>query len=201
MTSTEIIVATGNRGKLKEIRQICADLPLIFSSLADHWSPIPDIPETAHTFEENARIKARWVFQRKGIWTLGDDSGLEVDALDGAPGVRSARFAGERATDLQNCDLLLQKLQSVPENRRAARFRCVMVLLGPNGKEYVSEGTCEGKIGFGMQGYEGFGYDPLFIPEGYDKSFAQLSPNQKHAISHRGKALSALSRKMHEQFS
>ncbi|MFW6253793.1 MAG: non-canonical purine NTP pyrophosphatase, partial [Chitinivibrionales bacterium] len=106
MDKTEIIVATGNRGKLKEIRQICSDLPVFFSSLADHWAEVPDIQETGSTFLQNARIKARWVFERQGIWTLADDSGLEVDALNGEPGVRSARYAGENATDQQNCDLL-----------------------------------------------------------------------------------------------
>lgn len=198
--TTEILVATGNRGKLREIRQICADLPLTFSSLAEYWNPVPDIPETGDTFLQNARLKAQWVVQRKGIWTLADDSGLEVDALDGKPGVRSARFAGENATDHQNCDLLLKKLEHVDPSHRTARFKCVMVLLGPGDREFIAVGTCKGRIGFSPQGDKGFGYDPLFIPEGEEKTFAQLSSEAKHEISHRGKALSVLAREMHELF-
>jgi len=192
-----IIIATGNTGKVREIQEIFAAFPIRFSSLKDHWRPTPSIPETGATFEENARIKAQWVYSRKGMWTLADDSGLEVDALGGEPGVFSARYAGEGAGDAANNRKLLDKLASVARNGRKARFRCVVALVGPGG-EYLAEGICEGRIGFELKGDGGFGYDPLFIPDGFDRTFAELDAARKHAISHRGRALQSLIGKIRE---
>jgi XTP/dITP diphosphohydrolase len=187
-----IIVATGNLGKLREIGQILSGLPVVLTSLRDHWSPVPDIPEDGETFQENAYAKADWVFSRKHVWTLADDSGLEVDALSGAPGVRSARYAGEGCSDADNVAKLLGILREMPLERRTARFRCVMVLRTGSDSSIVAEGTCEGTIGFEARGTDGFGYDPLFVPDGFDKTFAQLDSSAKNAISHRGKALAQL---------
>jgi XTP/dITP diphosphohydrolase len=192
----DILIATANAGKVREITEIFAALPLRFTSLRDHWDEPPDIPETGATFLENARMKARWVYSRKNVWTLADDSGLEVDALKGEPGVLSARYAGEHANDSANITKLLAALSGVPASARSARFRCVAVLVGPGG-EFVGEGTCEGAIGFGPRGNGGFGYDPLFTPDGFVKTFAELDPQQKHAVSHRGRALMSLKEKVY----
>jgi XTP/dITP diphosphohydrolase len=185
----EIIVATANAGKVREFRDLLADMPLSFSTLADHWDPIPAIAETGTTFEQNALIKARWVQQRKGGWVLADDSGLEVDYLNGAPGVYSARYAGEGASDSQNRQKLLDALQGVAMARRTARFRCVLVLLMGSEESIVAQGVCEGHLAEKEGGEQGFGYDSLFIPQGYDKTFGQLDASIKHAVSHRGAAL------------
>jgi XTP/dITP diphosphohydrolase len=200
MADVDIIVATGNAGKMREIREICSDLPVTLTSLADHWPTVPSIAETGATFVENARIKAHWVLSRKGGWTLADDSGLEVDALGGAPGVMSARYGGEDGNAALNLAKLLEELRDVPADRRAARFRCVMVLAGPDGEEVVSEGACEGRIGFEPAGEKGFGYDPVFVPDGYGETFAQLASSEKNRISHRGRALASMSGRMHELF-
>jgi XTP/dITP diphosphohydrolase len=197
MTINDVIIATGNSGKLQEIREIFSEYPIRFTSLKDYWNPVPDIPETGNTFLENARMKANWVFSRKNIWTLADDSGLEVDALDGEPGVLSARYAGQKSNDTANIEKLLQKMADVELKNRTARFRCVVVLTGPN-TEFVSEGVCEGHIGFTGIGTKGFGYDPLFIPEGFDRTFAELTNEEKHATSHRGRALADLTKKIDE---
>lgn len=185
----KVIVATGNQGKLSEIKEILVDCKFELSSLKDHFRPLPHIPETGSTFLENARIKADWVFERTGIWSLADDSGLEVDALNGAPGVWSARFAGEECSNEENNRKLLELLGDKPFEARTARFRCVIVLKTGTDSYFSTEGVCEGKIGFKPEGTEGFGYDPLFYPEGYDRTFAQLDSLEKNAISHRGKAL------------
>jgi XTP/dITP diphosphohydrolase len=196
----KIIVATGNIGKLREIREICQGLPFEITSLKDHFDPVPVIPEDGSTFLENAQQKARWVFSRTKLWSLADDSGLEVDFLGGQPGVRSARYAGERATDRQRIEKLLAACEQCPQDRRTARFRCVVVFKLGDNDEMVGEGTCEGRIGFAPRGADGFGYDPLFYPNGYDRTFAELAAGEKNAISHRGKALSALRRILDERF-
>ena len=195
---TKIIVATGNVGKMREFKEILSDLPLELSSLKDHWNPVPDIAETGSTFIENAMIKADWVFGKTDLWSLADDSGLEVDALNGAPGVYSARFSGEDATSEKNNVKLLQSLKDVPIEKRTARFKCVLVLRTSLQNTIVAEGTCEGHIGFEISGNQGFGYDPLFFPTGFDKTFAELGSSQKHAISHRGNALKQLQKELHE---
>jgi len=195
-----IIVATNNMGKLREIREICAGLPFALTSLRDHWNPVPSIPEEGATFLDNARAKACWVFDKTGTWSLADDSGLEVDCLGGAPGVRSARYAGDHATDRENLDKLLAALADCPLQRRTARFRCVAVLKFSEADELVANGVCEGAIGFEPRGTDGFGYDPVFMPAGFSLTFAELDSSNKNAISHRGKALAALRRGLDERF-
>jgi XTP/dITP diphosphohydrolase len=185
----EIIVATGNRGKLREITELLSGLPVKLSSLADHWFPVPSIPETGDTFLANALQKASWVFERKGMWVLADDSGLEVDALGGRPGVRSARFAGENCDPAANNTKLLELLADVPPERRTARFKCVTVLVCTAESYFHSEGVCEGSITLAPRGTGGFGYDPLFVPAGFSGTFGEMKQEDKHAISHRGRAL------------
>jgi len=189
----DIIIATGNAGKVKEFREILADFDISLTSLADRFDPLPDIAETGSTFYENAKIKADWVYGNTGgIWSLADDSGLEVDALNGAPGVLSARYSGEEATSAKNNEKLLNELRGIPENRRTARFKCVLVLKTGVNTYHTAEGTCEGRIIDRTVGEKGFGYDPLFIPDGFDKTFAQLAPEEKNRISHRGAAVKNL---------
>ncbi len=195
----EIIVATGNKGKLKEIREILQGFPCILSSLGDYWNPLPHIPEESDTFYGNAAGKAEWVFSRSGKMSLADDSGLEVDFLGGEPGVRSARFAGEPASDSKNIEKLLSLMADCPDSGRRAHFRCVVVLKTGEGGEISAEGICRGRIGRTVRGTQGFGYDPVFYPEGFDKTFAELDAATKNRISHRGKAINALKEKIHER--
>jgi XTP/dITP diphosphohydrolase len=200
MKMYKVIVATGNRGKLREIREIYRGLPFELTSLADHFNPVPIIPEDGLTFLENAQQKARWVYDRTNMWSLADDSGLEVDFLKGGPGVHSARYAGEHASDRERFEKLLDSCAGCPQERRKARFRCVVVLkLGEN-DEIVGEGTCEGRIGLSPKGTVGFGYDPVFMPDGFDRTFAELDEKEKNNISHRGKALAALRKNLDERF-
>ena len=190
----EIILASSNEGKVNEFREMTSEFPVQLTSLKDHWQPLPDIEETGDTFYENAKIKADWVFEHSGgVWALADDSGLEVDALGGAPGVHSARFAGESKSSEDNNRKLLELLSDVADNLRTARFRCVLVLkTGPN--SYIeAQGVCEGTILHSPRGGGGFGYDPLFVPEGGTASFAEIDSSVKHRVSHRGKAMKQLS--------
>jgi XTP/dITP diphosphohydrolase len=195
-----IIVATGNRGKLREIREILSGLPVELVALKEVFTPVPMIPETGSTFFENAAIKARWVYERKKTWSLADDSGLDVDFLGGAPGVQSARYAGDGATDRRRCEKLLAAMAACPLEKRTCRFRCVIVMKISETEEVVSEGVCEGRLGWEPLGTDGFGYDPLFFPLGYDRTFAQLLPSEKNRISHRAKALFGLRRTLDERF-
>ncbi|MCL2182674.1 MAG: RdgB/HAM1 family non-canonical purine NTP pyrophosphatase [Chitinispirillia bacterium] len=190
---TEIIIATGNPGKAKEFRKMFDDLGIIVTCLADHWNPVPGIAETGSTFYENAKIKADWVYENtSGVWALADDSGLEVDALSGAPGVFSARYSGEGATSAGNNEKLLYELRDVHGENRTARFKCVLVLRTGIDTYITAAGVCEGRIIDKPAGNNGFGYDPLFIPDGFDKTFAQLGSADKNSISHRGRALKNL---------
>ena len=194
-----IVIATGNAGKVKEFKEMFAGLGGIsVTSLADWVSPIPDIAETGGTFYENAKIKADWVYQYMrqtrgadsgGVWSLADDSGLEVDALGGAPGVLSARYSGEGADSVKNNEKLLTALRDIPESKRTARFKCVLVLKTGIDTYLSTEGVCEGRIINETIGSNGFGYDPLFVPDGFDRTMAQLSSDEKNNISHRGAAL------------
>jgi XTP/dITP diphosphohydrolase len=184
-----VIVATANKGKQREIAQLLTGFPFEPVPLAQRLSPVPAIPETGATFEENARMKASWVFERTGEWSLADDSGLEVDALNGAPGVRSARYAGEGAGDEANLRKLLDALVAVPAERRTARFCCVVVLTAGADSVLVARGVCNGTIIDAPRGTGGFGYDPVFVPDGFRHTFAELDEGVKNAISHRGKAL------------
>jgi XTP/dITP diphosphohydrolase len=185
-----VLVSTRNAHKLVEIRQI---LGPSFELL--DLSSVPalgEVEETGTTFEENAALKALAASAHFGGWVLADDSGLEVDALGGAPGVRSARFSGEGATDITNRALLLEKLSTVPEEQRSARFRCVIALA--RGGEVLAHfsGAVEGVIIQSEKGEGGFGYDPLFVPEGFGETFAELGAETKNRLSHRGRALAAL---------
>ncbi|MCX6963761.1 MAG: RdgB/HAM1 family non-canonical purine NTP pyrophosphatase [Verrucomicrobia bacterium] len=185
-----VLVSTRNAHKLVEIRQI---LGPSFELL--DLSSIPalgEVEETGTTFEENAALKALAASAHFDGWVLADDSGLEVDALSGAPGVRSARFSGEGATDVTNRALLLEKLAGVPSNQRSARFRCVIALA--RGGEVLAHfsGSVEGAIIGSEKGAGGFGYDPLFMPEGFAETFAELGAETKNRLSHRGRALAGL---------
>lgn len=183
-----VLLATRNEKKRKELADILSSRGIEVLSLADFPS-VPEVEETGSTFEENALLKARTVCRHTGILTLADDSGLEVDFLGGEPGVMSARFAGKAHDDRLNNEKLLTLLQGIPEKARTARFRCVIAIVTPEGKEYVVSGVCEGRIAETPAGANGFGYDPLFIPAGYDRTFAELSEEVKNRISHRARAL------------
>ena len=185
-----LILATKNKGKVTEIENSLNELNFKILSLAA-TSGFAEIEETGATFEENARIKAEIVYEHFKILTLADDSGLETDALNGTPGVFSARYSGDDATDESNCEKLLLELDKASDKRRTARFKCVMVLKDEK-TEKVFEGICKGTIAYEKRGEEGFGYDPLFIPDGYNKTFAELDLETKNSISHRGKALKLL---------
>jgi XTP/dITP diphosphohydrolase len=184
----KLILATHNLGKVRELKQMLGDLPVEVRSLHD-FPELGEIPETGTTFQENARVKAETVFAHTGLPVIADDSGLEVDALSGAPGVYSARYAGEKATDEDNNRKLLQALSDVPESGRGAQFRSVICAIFGPGKEVFTEGVCRGRIGFGPRGDNGFGYDPLFLVEpDYQRTMAELSLAEKNAISHRSRA-------------
>jgi XTP/dITP diphosphohydrolase len=188
-----VVVATGNAGKLAEIRHALADFDLEFVSVADLSAGPLDVAETGEHFTDNAYLKAAAYCKRFGMAALADDSGLVVDALGGRPGVRSSRFAGEHASDVENVRKLLEELDGFGSEMRAARFQCVLVLLDEHGEATWACGTCEGQIGFTPRGTGGFGYDPVFLPDetaGY--TMAELSLAEKNAISHRGRALAAL---------
>ncbi|MGA1875852.1 MAG: RdgB/HAM1 family non-canonical purine NTP pyrophosphatase [bacterium] len=191
--SHQFIIASHNQHKISEIRDILGDLPLELLSLRDlKW----DIPhqEVGLTYYDNALLKAQMVvnhFDRPG---LAEDSGLEVDALDGRPGLHTARYAGENASDLDNNRKLLQELLGVPYEKRTARYRCTIVLLFPDGKKYSWEGTCEGLITLELKGVAGFGYDPLFYVPEYRKTMAELGEGVKNTISHRARALNQFKR-------
>ncbi|MGE5614620.1 MAG: XTP/dITP diphosphatase [Bacillota bacterium] len=186
-----IIVATRNKGKLKEMKQLLARFPCDVISMADA-GVTGDIEESGSTFEENAMIKARSVWEATGETVLADDSGLEVDFLDGAPGVYSARFAGDGATDEENNKKLLDALAGVPEGKRTARYVCVITVVFPSGRSITAKGVCEGYIAIKPEGSNGFGYDPLFYFPGYGMTMAQMDPQLKNSISHRGVAMRKL---------
>ena len=181
-----IVLATRNTGKISELRRLL-DGWQVGSCDVYPGCPVPD--ETGLTFQENALIKARTIASFTQEVTLADDSGLEVDALNGAPGIYSARFAGPNASDEANRRKLLHLLSTIPDAERTARFRCVIAISTPDGREWISEGFCEGHIGRQEMGKDGFGYDPLFIPDGYKQTFAELGKEIKNQISHRSRAL------------
>lgn len=192
----QVVIASTNAGKIVEVRQILAAAPLVLLT-AQEVGPWPEIEETGSTYRDNALLKARTVARVTGLAALADDSGIEVDALDGAPGVRSARFSGPGASDHTNNQRLIAALAGVPPERRTARYRCVVVLVTPDGEEISAEGSCEGRIGFQPRGSGGFGYDPYFLLPGQDRTMAELAPDEKDAISHRGRALRALAAQLH----
>jgi XTP/dITP diphosphohydrolase len=183
-----ILIATTNQGKVAEIRSLVKGLPTEFLSLAD----LPDIPEVIEdgtTFEENALKKAREIAQATGMVTLADDSGLCVDALNGRPGVHSARYAGENASDEDKYRRILKEMQDVSDSERSARFVCALALVAPNGEGIIFQGVCEGLITQEPRGSSGFGYDPIFYFEEAGCTFAEMDRQTKNQVSHRGHAL------------
>ncbi|MGE4272023.1 MAG: XTP/dITP diphosphatase [Desulfitobacterium sp.] len=184
----KVLLATKNLGKVKELQDLLSgeDIEVISLEDLDSWE---EVEETGVTFAENASVKARIAAERTGLISLADDSGLEVDALNGAPGVYSARYAGEPADDEKNNDKLLKELEGVPEAQRTGRFWCALVIATPTGEEFLSEGTVEGRILNERRGKEGFGYDPLFYLPDFGRTMAQLNLCQKNKISHRAQAL------------
>lgn len=191
----EIIIATKNMGKLREFDRMLR--PLGFEVAAQSaYCPALEVEETGTTFAENARLKAQAIHARTGKATVADDSGLCVEALGGAPGVYSARYAGEQHSDDDNNRKLLKELEGVPQEERGAYFASAVCCILPDGRMIETEGRCFGRIGFEKKGNEGFGYDPLFLVG--EKSFGELSPEEKDAISHRGRALRELCRRLKE---
>lgn len=184
----KLVVATKNKGKLKEIEEILAELPYKVLSMEEAGIVI-DIEENGNTFEENALIKAHAVADATGEIAMGDDSGLEVDYMNGAPGIYSARFCGEGATDADKNDKLLKLLERVPFDKRNARFVCAAAVAFPDGTDIVVRGVCEGYIAYKPEGMNGFGYDPIFYLLDYRMTMAQLGAEEKNIISHRGRAL------------
>jgi XTP/dITP diphosphohydrolase len=189
----KILLATGNRKKAVEIVAILreGEGPVTeFASLAD-FPEVPEAVEDGETFLENARKKAHPAAKETGLPTLGEDSGLVVDALGGAPGIYSARYAGEDAADGENTRKLLEEMRDIPAAKRTARYRCVAVLAWPDGREITADGSCEGRIALEPRGEGGFGYDPVFLLDD-GRMMAELTPSEKDAISHRGRALRKL---------
>jgi XTP/dITP diphosphohydrolase len=188
----QIVLATANPDKAREIRAILDQAGVAVDLLA-RPGDVPDVDETGDTLEANARLKAGALCAATGVAALADDTGLEVDALGGAPGVRSARFAGEDATYADNVALLVERLRDVPAARRTARFATVALAHWPDGREVIAFGEVEGTIAAEPRGAEGFGYDPLFVPdEGDGRTFAEMSSAEKHGLSHRGRAFRTL---------
>ncbi len=184
----KILIATRNIGKINEIGDLLQNISIELLSL-NSLSELPDVVEDGETFEENALKKARVVALSTGIAALADDSGLCVDALNGRPGVLSARYAGEGASDGEKCARILEEMKDIPDALRAARFICVLALVTPDGGEQLFKGVCEGKIIREMRGAAGFGYDPIFYHPGSGRTFAEMGSEEKNRVSHRGRAL------------
>lgn len=193
-----IIFATGNEGKMKEVRMILKDLNCEVKSLKEMNIDV-DIIEDGKTFEENAIIKARTIAEYSNTIVLADDSGLEVDYLDKAPGILSARFMGEDTPYTVKNNAIIDKLKDAKGNERSARFVCAIACVLPNGEAYTTRATIEGLIGYKEEGTEGFGYDPIFYVPEFDCTTAQLTPEQKNQISHRGKALAEMKEILREK--
>ena len=183
----KLLLATTNRGKLREYYQLLKGLPFELVSPADEGIDIT-VDEKKKTFEENARLKATTYSRLSGLVTLADDSGLEVDALGGGPGIISARFAGEQASDKDRIEHLLARLKDVPWGKRTARFRCVIAVATPEGETELCDGVCQGLIALEPKGENGFGYDPVFYLPEFGKTIAELPLETKNQVSHRGKA-------------
>jgi XTP/dITP diphosphohydrolase len=183
----DLLLATFNPGKIREYLVLLRGIPFRITTLADHG--IQDVvAESGSSYEQNARLKAVTYAKLSRTATLADDSGLEVDALGGAPGVRSARYAGEAATDADKVDLVLAKLKGIPQKKRRARFKCVIVIATPEGRTNVCYGECRGIIALEARGENGFGYDPIFFLPEFGKTMAELPPETKNRISHRALA-------------
>ena len=191
--SVQLVLATRNAKKLAELDRLLAgaglDVEILGSAV---FSDLPEIEETGSTFAENSLIKARAVSTHTGLIAIADDSGLCVDALDGQPGIYSARWAGQGATDESNLDLVLEQIRDIEPARRTAHFACAAALVLPSGEEYVVQGQVNGVLLTQRRGVGGFGYDPIFLPDGFDITTAEMTSEQKDAISHRGQAMRAL---------
>lgn len=191
--SHRVVLATRNKHKVAELRRILdgsgMDIELVGT---EEFADLPDVAETGATFAANALLKAKDVAQRTGLVAIADDSGLCVDALNGMPGILSARWAGKHGDDLANLELVLAQLADVPQSRRGAAFHCAAAVATPEGDERVVEGVLEGTLIDSPRGTNGFGYDPIFTPRGYVLTTAELTPEEKDAISHRGQAFRAL---------
>lgn len=191
--SVQLVLATRNAKKLAELDRLLASAGLDVEILgSDAFSDLPEIEETGSTFAENSLIKARAVAAHTGLIAIADDSGLCVDALDGQPGIYSARWAGPGATDESNLDLVLEQIRDVEPAQRTAHFACAAALVLPSGEEYVVHGQVNGVLLTQRRGEGGFGYDPIFLPDGFDATTAEMTSDQKDAISHRGQAMRAL---------
>jgi XTP/dITP diphosphohydrolase len=184
-----IVLATRNGGKIKEFQEMLKDFPVEIKNLND-FGPIPEVEEDGETFDDNAYKKALFAAKVLGLPAIADDSGLVVEALAGAPGVKSARYAGEKATDQDNINKLLKELEG--QSKRKAAFECVLSIAVPSGPALTYEGRCEGEITLQPQGDAGFGYDPVFYYPEYGKTFAEISSAEKNRVSHRGRALAEL---------
>ena len=194
----ELLIATTNRGKFAEVESSLKHLPLKIIPLQS-LKNFPAVVEDGATYEENALKKARTLAEYSGYLTLADDSGLEVDALNGAPGVYSARYSGEAGNDQKNNEKVLNALKDVPEDRRTARFVCVLALCGPKSqgpKQLIICESCEGRIAFSLKGQNGFGYDPLFFYPPLGKTFGEIDRETKATVSHRGKAIKRLAQSL-----
>jgi XTP/dITP diphosphohydrolase len=191
--SVPLVLATRNAKKLAELDRLLAGAGLDVEILgSDAFGDLPEIEETGSTFAENSLIKARAVSTHTGLIAIADDSGLCVDALDGQPGIYSARWAGQGATDESNLALVLEQIRDVEPARRTAHFACAAALVLPSGEEYVVQGQVNGVLLTQRRGVGGFGYDPIFLPDGFDITTAEMTSEQKDAISHRGQAMRAL---------
>ena len=188
----ELGIASRNADKIREILQICADWDVRWRTADEDPDAWPGVEETGTTYLENALLKGRAVAAAVGVPVVADDSGIEVDALGGAPGPRSARYSGEDASERDNLRALIAAIKGVPKGGRTARYRCVAALCLPDGVEVHTEGTVEGLLITDPAGVGGFGYDPIFVPEGWDETMAELTAEQKDRISHRGRAFRAL---------
>lgn len=190
----EILIATKNAGKVQELEKLLAGLPVSLRDLSE-FETISEPEETGATFLENAVLKAKYYACQTGLWALADDSGLEVEALGGAPGIFSARYAGEKATDAEKAAKLLQELSDANDKNRSARFVCAMAICDARGGLYfTAEGFCKGTIATIPRGVNGFGYDPIFVPEGHFATFGELDGEIKQKISHRAKAIEKIIR-------
>ncbi len=189
-----VVFATRNDHKIRELTRICADWPIEWIDLRDlEPGAAPEVDETGQTYLDNALLKAHAIADALGVPAIADDSGIEVDALGGRPGPRSARFAGEGASDAENRQALLSALKGVPGGGRTARYRCVAALAFPGEITALHEsGVCEGSLASAPRGAAGFGYDPIFVPAGWEETMAELTDEQKDRISHRGRAFRAL---------
>lgn len=192
----EILIATKNIGKVRELEKLLENLPFVLRSL-NEFPEVPDVEETGATFAENAILKAREYAKQTNLWALADDSGLEVAALNGAPGVFSARYAGENASDEEKISKLLNEIKE--NDDRSARFVCVMALADETGEIiHLTEGVCDGDISLNISGTNGFGYDPVFVPKDFTQTFGELSSDVKHKISHRAQAIRKIIRFLHD---